>query len=321
MVQVTPTQLRAFAAVVRLGSVKKAAADLDVSEAAVSLHVGQLRRELGDRLFIRTGAGLAFTPGGLRLASRAAEMLGLQDRTILEVSQAGGGRRLLRVAASSLFAEHAAPGLIDLFASRADDLDVELSIHPPRSFVNLLLTRAVDVAIGPRPPALDESIVCTPFLNYQVIAVASPEHPITKIHPSPEQLRDQIWLLGPSAANDTGLVSAVLHRIHVPDGNQRIFQSHAAALEEAKHNKGIALAVTFAVQQDLANGDLIRVGGPSLHADGVWSTLTLADRSASPPAAELSRFVMTPRATQAMVRGSGVTAGRFRPSIHVTLWS
>jgi len=37
---VTPTQLRAFAAVVRLGSVKKAAVDLEVSEAAVSLNVG-----------------------------------------------------------------------------------------------------------------------------------------------------------------------------------------------------------------------------------------------------------------------------------------
>ena len=87
-----------------------------MSEAAVSLHVGQLRKELGDKLFTRTAAGLAFTPGGLRLASRAAEMLGLQDRTVLEVSQAGTGRRLLRVAASSLFAEHAAPGLIELFA-------------------------------------------------------------------------------------------------------------------------------------------------------------------------------------------------------------
>jgi LysR family transcriptional regulator, low CO2-responsive transcriptional regulator len=31
--------------------------------------------------------------------------------------------------------------------------------------------------------------------------------------------------------------------------------------------------------------------------------------------------VTTPRATQAMLRGSGVTAGRFKPSIHVTLWS
>ncbi|HEY3607182.1 MAG TPA: LysR family transcriptional regulator, partial [Pseudonocardiaceae bacterium] len=124
----TPTQLRAFTAVVRLGSVKGAAADLHVSEAAVSLHVGQLRKELGDKLFLRTGAGLAFTPGGLRLASRAAEMLGLQDRTVLEVKQAGSGRRLLRVAASNLFAEHAAPGLIGLFADRAKDLDVELSI-------------------------------------------------------------------------------------------------------------------------------------------------------------------------------------------------
>ena len=112
----TPTQLRAFAAVVRLGSVKRAAADLDVTEAAVSLHVGQLRKELGDKLFVRTASGLAFTPGGLRLASRAAEMLSLQDRTIIEVRQAGGGRRLLRVATSALFAEHAAPGLIELFA-------------------------------------------------------------------------------------------------------------------------------------------------------------------------------------------------------------
>lgn len=316
----TPTQLRAFAAVVRLGSVKKAAVDLEVSEAAVSLNVGQLRKELGDRLFIRTGAGLAFTPGGLRLASRAAEMLGLQDRTILEVSQAGRGRRLLRVAASSLFAEHAAPGLIELFASRADDLDVELSVHPPRSFATLLLTRAVDVAIGPRPATLDESIVCTAFLNYQVVAVANPDHPMTKLHPSLEQLREQTWLLGPSAATDIGLVPGILQRLRVPDENQRIFQSHAAALEEAKRNKGIALAVTFAVQQDLAAGNLVRIGGSSLHSDGVWNTLALAERGAS-AAAELTRFVTTPRATQAMVRGSGVTAGRFRPSIHVTLWS
>ena len=72
----TPTRLRAFSAVVRLGSVKEAAAELGVTEAAVSLHVSQLRKELEDRLFVRTAAGLAFIPGGLRLASRATELLG-----------------------------------------------------------------------------------------------------------------------------------------------------------------------------------------------------------------------------------------------------
>jgi DNA-binding transcriptional LysR family regulator len=323
MRSVTPTQLRAFAAVVRLGSVKKAATDLEVSEAAVSLHVGQLRKELGDRLFVRTASGIAFTPGGLRLASRAAEMLGLQDRTILEVSQAGGGRRLLRVAASSLFAEHAAPGLIDLFASRADDLDVELSVHGPRQFPGLLHTRAVDVAIGPHRGELDEEIICTPFLNYELLMVAGPDDPITRVgYAGVTELRAQTWLLGPSAAADTGLIPTILRRISVPEERQRIFQSDAAALEEAKRNKGVALAVSFVVSQDLANGYLKRVSGPALPTKGVWNVLTLADRSASPVAAELARFVMTPRATQAMLRGSGgVSAGRFRPSIHVTLWS
>jgi DNA-binding transcriptional LysR family regulator len=317
---VTPTQLRAFAAVVRLGSVKKAAADLEVSEAAVSLNVGQLRRELGDKLYVPTASGLAFTSGGLRLASRATEMLSLQDRTIVEVRQAGGGRRLLRVAASAQFAEYAAPGLIGLFADQANDLDVELSSHDPRHFESLLLSRSVDAAIGPRPASLDASIGSTSFLNYQAVIVASPDNPITRIQPGIVTLREQTWLLGPSAAYDTGVVPEMLRRINVPEGRQRIFQSHAAAIEEAKRGRGLAPAISFAVSQDLANGDLHRVAAPSLQAQGGWSIMVLTTHQA-PPAAELARFIISPRATQAMLRGSGATVGRFKPSIHVTLWS
>ena len=148
----TPTQLRAFAAVVRLGSVKQAAADLDVSEAAVSLHVGQLRKELGDKLFTRTAAGLAFTPGGLRLASRAAEMLGLQDRTILEVSQAGGGppaaaRRRVEPVRRALRARP------DRAVRRAGPTTSTSSsaCTTRATSARLLQSRAVDVAIGPQP--------------------------------------------------------------------------------------------------------------------------------------------------------------------------
>jgi LysR family transcriptional regulator, low CO2-responsive transcriptional regulator len=318
----TPAQLRAFAAVVRLGSVKRAAAELEVSEPAISIHVAHLRKELGDQLFLRTAAGLAFTPGGLRLATRATEMLGLQERTILEVSQAGGGRRLLRVASSSLFAEHAAPGLIKLFSDRANDLDVELSVHPPSRFESLLLTRGVDVAIGPRaatgPPP---SISSTDFLTYQVVAVVSPDHPLTRMLPSTSELRKQTWLLGPAAAGEAGAIPTILRRINVPEDRQQIFQSQAAALEEAKRGSGVALTVAFAASQDIAHGDVKRLSGPLLQAQGTWSLLTLADLHSPSAAAELTRFVTTPRATQAMLRGAGVAVGRFKPSIHVTLWS
>lgn len=165
---------------------------------------------------------------------------------------------------SSLFAEHAAPGLIELFAGRADDLDVELSVHNPATFSTLLLTRAADVAIGPRPALVDASLVVQPFLNYRIVVVTSP-----------------------------------------------------------RRGGGIAVAVSSAVSQEIANGSLKRLPGPALQADGVWSTLALTEltESGTPSAtAELTRFVTTPRATQAMLRGAGVTVGRFRPSIHVTLW-
>ncbi len=317
----TSTQLRAFSTVVRLGSVKLAAADLGVTEAAVSLHIGQLRRELEDRLFTRTGAGLAFTPGGLRLASRATELLGLQDRTVLEVSQAAQGRRLMRMTATSMFAEHAAPGLIELFASRARDLDVELSVRDPREFEPLLASRAIDVAIGSKPAQLPASLAHTTFLNYQIVVAAGPGHPLAHVHARPAQLRDQVWMLGPSAAEVGGAVQAMLRRFDVPEQRQRIFQSQAAALEETKRNEGLALALSPAVADDLSHGRLVRIAGPGVQADGVWSAMTLPGHSALPAAAELLRFITTPRAIQAMLRGSGINIGRFRPSIHVTLWS
>lgn len=317
----TPTQLRAFSMVVRLGSVKQAAAELAVSEAAVSLHIGQLRRELGDQLFNRTAAGLAFTPGGLRLASRAAEMLGLQDITVLEVSAAGRGRRLLRLGASSLFAEHAAPGLIELFAGRAADLDVELSVRDPGSFPALLLGRAIDIAIGSQPAVLDPALRCRPIMNYRLVAVAAPEHPLAAVRPSAGQLRDQTWLLGPSATADMGVVPTLLRRLGVPEERQQIFQSHAAALEEAKRGRGVAPALSFTVAPSVRSGQLVQLAGSNASIESTWHALTLAEQGTPSAAAELARFASTPRAIQAMMRGSGVNVGHFRPSVHVTLWS
>ena len=222
---------------------------------------------------------------------------------------------------NAMFAEHAAPGLIELFTSRADDLDVELSVCSPRQFSSLLRTRSVDVALGPVSSDVDPSLLCTSFLKYQIVAVVGAAHPMARSRVSLDQLRGQTWLLGPAAAADTGVVPGMLRRIRVPENHQRIFQSDAAALEETQRGKGVSLAVSFAVAQDVAKGRLVKLTGQCLQVDGVWSALTMPDRGSASAATELSRFVITPRATQAMLRGSGVNVSRFKPSVHVTLWS
>ncbi|MCV7445201.1 LysR family transcriptional regulator [Mycobacterium paraense] len=320
----TPAQLRAYSAVVRLGSVRAAAAELGVSDAGISMLVTALRKELDDPLFTRTGAGLAFTPGGLRLASRAVEILGLQQQTAIEVTEAAHGRRLLRIAASTAFAEHAAPGLIELFSSRANDLSVELSVHPTSRFRDLICSRAVDIAIGPVSEgsiAPDDTIFVRPFLKYQIIAVAAPNSPVAAGIPAPALLRQQQWMLGPSAGSVDGEIANMLRGLAIPESQQRIFQSDAAALEEVQRVGGVGLTIGFAVAKDLAAGRLTHVSGPGLDRSGEWGAATLAPSVRQPAVSELVRFITTPRCTQAMIRGSGVGVTRFRPKVHVTLWS
>ncbi len=320
----TPAQLRAYSAVVRLGSVRAAAAELGVSDAGVSMLVATLRKELDDPLFTRTGAGLAFTPGGLRLASRAVEILGLQQQTAIEVTEAAHGRRLLRIAASTAFAEHAAPGLIELFSSRADDLSVELSVHPTSRFRNLICSRAVDIAIGPAGKGSlgpDDSIFVRPFLRYQIITIVAPNSPMAAGVPTPALLRQQQWMLGPAAGGVDGEIAKMLRDLAIPESQQRIFQSDAAALEEVQRVGGVTLTIGFAVAKDLAAGRLTRVTGPGLDRSGEWCAATLAPSVRQPAVSELVRFITTPRCTQAMIRGTGVGVTRFRPKVHVTLWS
>src|SRR3954465_3204453 len=134
----TLAQLQSFVLVARHGSVKAAAAELEVTEPAVSVAVSALKKELGDELFVRAGRGIALTPGGRRLAAlaggilglagqgggsgggaggaRAGELLGLAEEAGGSVAEAAESRRLV-IAATSLVAEHVGP-LIEAFSAR-----------------------------------------------------------------------------------------------------------------------------------------------------------------------------------------------------------
>lgn len=312
----TPTQLRAFAGVVRLGSVKAAAEELAVTESAVSMNIRSLRDELDDRLFVRSGGSIAFTPGGLRLASRANELLGLQDQTRREVRQAASGKRLLRLAGSVLFNEYAAPGLIELFSSKANDLEVELSDLPTGHLLDAVATRQVDAAVGPDFGTVDPEIERRPFLRYELLVVAG-----RSLLTGRGSLAENDWMLGPAAAEEAGVTPTMLAALGVPESRQRIFRSNAAALEQVRAGAGLGLAVGFRVADELSQGRLVRVDTPGVDGHGTWNFYSLTGPQLPPAARELSRFITRPRATQAMLTGSGAGIAHYRPRVHVTLWS
>ena len=58
-----------------LGSINKAAADMHLSQPALSRHIGALEHEMGTQLFTRTQGGVVLTDSGKLLADRARPLL------------------------------------------------------------------------------------------------------------------------------------------------------------------------------------------------------------------------------------------------------
>src|ERR1700755_3060481 len=96
----TLAQLQPFVLVARHGSVKAAAAELEVTEPAVSVAAAAPRKGLGDEMFVRNGRGVgrfvevargvALAPGGARVPAGAGESLGLAERARRSVHEVPG---------------------------------------------------------------------------------------------------------------------------------------------------------------------------------------------------------------------------------------
>ncbi|HPE60215.1 MAG: LysR family transcriptional regulator [Thiothrix sp.] len=79
--------LRTFCAVVKEGELKKAAATVFRSQAAVSMQIKRLEGQLGARLLERSNQGIQLTDAGDRLLGYAEQFLRLNNATLVALSQ------------------------------------------------------------------------------------------------------------------------------------------------------------------------------------------------------------------------------------------
>jgi DNA-binding transcriptional LysR family regulator len=319
----TLAQLQSFVLVARLGSVKAAAAELGVTEPAVSVAVAALRKELGDELFVRSGRGIALTAGGRRLAALASEILGLAEQARRSVQDSPGQSRLMQVAVTNVVAEHVGP-LIDAFTARDAGLEIAIETVGGAAMAELLEHRRADIALGPAPPPERAATVATvPFLRCRLIVVAAPGHPLAgRADIPPAELVGERWLLGPPELDPTTGAGLLFARAGVQPADVVGYTSHAAAVAAAAAGDGVVLTLAHTVIEELRRRALTRIdvrGTPMLE---MWHASTLGFGRALPAALALQRFATSPEATQAVSTGrAGTASSKARPRPHVTLWS
>ncbi|HEX3282227.1 MAG TPA: LysR family transcriptional regulator, partial [Pyrinomonadaceae bacterium] len=95
-------QLRAFVAIAETGTFTAAAQRVHVTQAAISMQIRQLEKELGVRLFLRAPRRVVLTEAGEQLLQRARHILRDHDAAVDEVAELAGAQRgRLRIGSAS----------------------------------------------------------------------------------------------------------------------------------------------------------------------------------------------------------------------------
>ncbi|SFN95244.1 DNA-binding transcriptional regulator, LysR family [Pseudonocardia ammonioxydans] len=312
----TLTQLSAFVLVVRLGTVKAAAAALGVSEPAVSQAITALRRHFGDQLLVRGENGMVPTAAGSRLLGVAAQMVALGTEAEAAVRSAQGAAEVVRLIGPSDVVEFVGGPLAEAFSARSGRrVEVTAGVAGVAEMAVLVSHRLADLALGP-VPVEDRSLrlVSEPVFRGRLVVLAA-ERPCGAPSAWP-------WLVDPAGADPEGEVGRLLARLAVPESRMQVFPNQTAAWEAAARGAGVAPGMAHLAAPRLRRGELQVVQVPGTPLPVVWHATTLPPDRRAPATGSLRRYLSTPEAMTLLGSpGAGVPPSRFRPPVHVTIWS
>ena len=169
-----------FHTVARLGSFTGAAADLNISQPAVSIQVKELERSLDTTLLIRMRSGVSLTDTGETVYDYTRRIFTLADEMINAIDDLAGlesGR--LTIGSSSTPGEYILPLAIGRFRERYPKVEVSLSISNTRTVVDRILSRELDLGMAGAPVDIG-GLASFVYVNDEIVLVTSPTHPLAR---------------------------------------------------------------------------------------------------------------------------------------------
>jgi len=170
--------LAVFDAVLREGSITRAAQRLEMSQPATSNAVNRLREILHDPLFVRQARGMTPTPRARQLAGPIREALSLIRHTLSEqwLFDYTNSEHSFRLAMSDYGDSVILPRLLDQLARVAQGVHVDVIASEHPGLAADLRSGEVDLAIGNRDD-LEREFRSEPLLLEQFVCVARADHP------------------------------------------------------------------------------------------------------------------------------------------------
>ncbi len=174
----TIKQLRAFVAVYQLRGLSAAAAQLHVTQSAVSVLIRQMEQELGMRLFDRTTRSLQPTSAAdnaIEVAQRVLQDMDSLGVGLHDLSKLRRGR--VTVACTPTLAKIILPKVIGKFMETYPGVHVDVDDSPPDQFISRLIAEHADFGVG-TPDQAGDGIRMQRLMGDHLSVVFRTDHPM-----------------------------------------------------------------------------------------------------------------------------------------------
>ena len=253
-------QLRAFLAIAEARTFTAAARRIHYTQAALSMQIKQLEREVGVPLFTRMPRRVVLTEAGERLHERAHQIMREHDAALAELAElAGAEHGRLRVgSASGMVSADALPAVLKRLRRAHPQAEVSVRSGTSEELVGRILAGELDAAFVSLP--VQARNVETELLSQdQLVAIASPRHPLAAQRVvSAFALAGEKLILGERGGNTRRLIDEFFAEAGLKPTVAMELSRQAAIKNMVAADMGVGIVPLSVAREDVERGRLVR---------------------------------------------------------------
>ena len=252
-------QLEAFIQVAHHRSFSRAAEALFLTQPSVTARIQSLEREIGERLFERTGRSVTLTDAGHAFMPHAQRALtAVQEGTDAIEAVRHGDIGSVRLGASSSIATYVLPGILKRFREQRPRVHVQMSTGQTEEQMDKLLAGEIHLAVTrlTQHPQIDS----LHLYNDDLTLVVAPDHPFAKKgRATIAEVGKEPFLFFERGSSYHGLIYSMFLRAGVVPESVMELDLMEATKYLVEAGLGVSILPELSVLREIQTGALVRV--------------------------------------------------------------
>ena len=292
MRRLTLRQFKVFEAVARHLSFSRAAAELHLSQPAVSMQVKGLESIVGQPLTEQLGKKIFLTEAGrevLHTSQNIAAQLNDLQTNLEQLRGMDSGHLNLAVTST---VNSVATGILARFRGRHPKLSIHLDVSNRESVLSQLAANSIDLAImGQVPEGL--GLEAIRFMDNPLVVIAPPDHPLTrKKRISVNELATESFLVREAGSGTRGAMERFFAAKGLEIRTSMEMSSNEAIKQAVQAGLGLGILSQQTLEMELALKHLAVLAVEDFPIMRYWYLVHRADKRLSPVAQAFKQFVL-----------------------------